>query len=330
MSLTVAVDAASGDGGLAPAAAAIRAVLRRETDLDILAVGPAEELRALLGETERATIVDAPEVISMSEPPLQTLRKRASSMFRTIEAVAEGRAGAALSAGNTGALMGMGRTQLKVLSGCRPAIASFVPCDRCRESFCMLDLGASTDRTAELLVSHAHLGAALHRAIKGSTRPRIALLNIGEESIKGDAELRAAGEQLQASDLNFIGNVEADALYAHHADVAVCDGFTGNIFLKTMEGLSGMVKHMMVDAFNANAMAQFSGLVARPVLNNLKRVMDKRKYNGAAILGLNGLVVKSHGNADAVAFEAALDFTVRQLRHDLVAAMRRELERTDS
>lgn len=327
MSLTIAVDAASGDGGSAPAAAAIKAVLAKDPRLEIVAYGPQAELERELGGVARAAVLDAPEVIAMDEPPLQALRRRGSSMFRAIEAVADGRAGAALSAGNTGALMGMARIQLKMMPGCgRPAIASFVPCDRCRSEFCMLDLGANTDRTAEMLVSFAHLGAALHRAIKPEVKdPRVALLNIGEESIKGGKEIQEAGEILAASGLNFIGNVEAGALYAHAADVVVCDGFTGNVFLKTMEGLSSMIKNMLVDAFAANPVAKVGALVSLPVLKGLKEVMDVRKYNGAAFLGLNGLVVKSHGNADAVAFEAALDFTAKQLRQDLVGTIRAEL-----
>ena len=322
MTTKIVVDAMSGDCGPQPAIAAIKAALATDAKLRVLVTGPASQLEPLLTGVDRVQVGDAPEVISMDDDPLAALRRRRSSMYQAVAAVAAGDAMAAVSAGNTGALMGMARTQLKMLGGyTRPAIASMVPCNRCSDFFCMLDLGANPDRSAQMLVDFAHMGDALHRAVTGTQKPTVGLLNIGAEVFKGGKDLMDAAALLEASELNFIGNVEANALYQKAADVVVCDGFTGNVFLKTMEGLSGMIKGMITDAFSANLAARLGALASMPVLSGLKEVMDARKYNGAAFLGLRGLVVKSHGNADEVAWSAALDFAIRQARMDLMGLM---------
>ena len=319
MAIIIAIDAMSGDRGPAIAVAAMKAATQEDSQLEILAVGIPKQLEPLVGEAPRIKILAASEVIAMTDEPLKSLRRRNSSMFKAVEAVRDGRAQGAVSAGNTGVLMGMARIQLKMIANYhRPAIASFIPCNRCNDSFCMLDLGANIDRTSAMLVSFAYLGNVLHRAVRGSENPRVALLNIGEESIKGSKEILEAGAILQNSALNFIGNIEANTLFENSADVVVCDGFTGNIFLKTMEGLSSMIKGMLHDAFSRNLVAKLGALASMPVLNDLKETMDARRYNGAALLGLRGLVVKSHGNADEVAFQAAIEFAVRQARQGLV------------
>ena len=315
----IAVDLMSGDRGIEPAVKAIKLALEQDTNLEILAVGPQKLSEEKLQGVERVSFLDAPEVIKMTDNPLTVLRKRNSSMFKAIEAVKEGKAQAAVSAGNTGALMGMAKIILKMQEGyTRPAIASFVPCNRCNDSFCILDLGANTDRNAEMLVSFAYLGDALHRSIHPKEKPRVGLLNIGEENIKGGQDILDANKELKDSNLNFIGNVEANNLYENIADVVVCDGFTGNVFLKTMEGLSSMIKGMITDAFSKNLLAKMGAIASLPVLNGLKEVMDVRKYNGGAFLGLQGLVVKSHGNADEIAFLSAIEFTVKQAKMNLI------------
>lgn len=322
MPTTIVVDAMSGDRGCAPALAASRQALAADPDLELLLAGPSEELAPQLEGLARASVLDAPEVIAMTDEPLRSLRRKRSSMYQAVAAVADGRAAAAISAGNTGALMGMARTQLKMLGGyARPAIASMVPCNRCTDQFVMLDLGANSDRSSQMLIDFAHLGEALYRATRGVARPSVGLLNIGAEVFKGGRDIIDAAAELNGAALNFVGNVEANALYAKAADVVVCDGFTGNVFLKTMEGLSGMIKGMISDAFAANLAARLGALASLPVLNGLKEVMDPRKYNGAAFLGLRGIVVKSHGDADEVAWRAALDFTIAQARMNLVGML---------
>ena len=319
MSTIVAIDAMSGDRGPGVAVEAMKVAVAEDDDLELIAVGASETLEPLLDGAQRISILDAKEVISMGDHPLHVLRRRESSMFKAVRAVASGEAAAAVSPGNTGALIGMGRIQLKMIKGhSRPAIGSFIPCNRCQSSFCMLDLGANVDRSAEMLVSFAHLGEALHRAVTHSDKPSIGLLNIGQESIKGDKEIIEAGEILAKSDLNFVGNVEANVIYEKVADVVVCDGFTGNVFLKTMEGISGMIKGMLSDAYSRDFIAKIGAVASMPVLKGLKEVMDSRRYNGGAILGLKGLLVKSHGNADEVAFKSAIEFTAKQARMDLV------------
>lgn len=321
--VTIAVDAMSGDLGHEVVVTAIKEVVATDSQIEIIAVGQQAVLQPLLNETEHVRIHDAPDVVKMDDKPLTSLRRRKSSMFQSIALVKEGEAAAALSCGNTGALMGMARIQLKMLEGySRPAIATFIPCVKCTDSFCMLDLGANVDRDADMLVDFAYLGDALFRAVREIERPRIGLLNIGEEQLKGGKELHEASVRLAASDLNFVGYVESNTLFDKPADVVVCDGFTGNVFLKSLEGLAGMIRGMLIDAYTANSFTKLAGLVSHPVLRGLKQTMDARQYNGAAFLGIRGIVIKSHGNADAVSLRAALEFTVKQARHDLIGMLK--------
>jgi glycerol-3-phosphate acyltransferase PlsX len=270
----------------------------------------------------------------MDEPPAQALRgKRNSSMRVAINLVKEGRADAAVSAGNTGALMAISRFVLKTLDGIdRPAIASALPNQR-GGATTMLDLGANVDSSAEHLLQFAVLGAALVSALEGKERPSIGLLNIGEEVIKGNEVVKQAAELLRASPLNFQGNVEGDDIFKGTTDVVVCDGFVGNVALKTSEGLAQMLAGMIKEEFTRGVFSKLSAAVAYPVLKRFKRRVDHRRYNGAALLGLRGIVIKSHGSADAYAFEQALgrgfDAARRQLLDRTIAAMAPIIEQLD-
>ena len=265
----------------------------------------------------------------MDEPPAGAIRKRDSSMRRALELVANRQADAMVSAGNTGALLGLGVLVLRLVVGAaRPAIASFVPNLRKPGDFsCMLDLGANVECDAEMLRQFGVMGAALARAVKGVSKPSVKLLNIGEEQFKGRDELKDAAAKLEKEpDLQFAGNMEGYDIYRGEADVIVCDGFTGNIALKVSEGLAAMLSRKIRRAFRQTPLAVACGIAAWPVLKKLREEMDHRKYNGAFLLGLRGLVVKSHGNADAEAFSAAIQFAAQTGHKDLVGVIARGLE----
>ena len=274
-------------------------------------------------------LCDAPAIVRMDEPPAGAIRKRDSSMRRALELAAAGQADAVVSAGNTGALLGLGVLKLRLVPGAaRPAIASFVPNLRKPGDFsCMLDLGANVECNAEMLRQFAVMGAALARAVKNISRPQVKLLNIGEEQFKGRDELKSAAEKMKTdSGFQFGGNMEGYDIYRGEADVIVCDGFTGNVALKVSEGLAVMLSRKIRNAFQAGPLAKLCGLAAWPVLKKLREEMDHRKYNGAFLLGLRGVVVKSHGNADAEAFAAAFQFAVQTGQEDVVGAIARALQ----
>ena len=314
MPRVVAVDAMSGDSGLVAAVAGMQIAIRNDSDLRLIAVGSSQKLKAELKASDRITIEDAEEIVTMDEHPARAARRRKTSMFRAIQMVTEQRAGSAVSAGNTGALMVIAKILLKMRKGYgRPAIGSYLPCQKCSNFFFMLDLGANLDRSSGMLVDFAHMGDERVRASGQISNPRVALLNIGTEQIKGGAEIAEADKLLRQSKLNYVGFTEGNRLFDGEADVVVCDGFTGNALLKALEGLTSMIKGMIVDSYRANLYCRFAGAVSLPVFRALKRSMDHRRYNGAAILGLNGLVVKSHGNADGIAFAAAIDMASRQI-----------------
>ncbi len=312
----------SGDRGAAVAVKGISLALAQDPNMHILAVGNEAQLKPLLAATDRVEIVHAEAVVAMSDNPLHAVRRRNTSLFRAVSLAAKGEAAAAVSAGNTGALMLTAKILLKMREPYRrPAIASLIPCAACTDTFTMLDLGANVDRNAEMLVDFAMMGDEFARAVKGTESPRIALLNIGTENIKGGQELLAADSLLRESKLNYVGFVEANALFDPAADqsaqphVVVCDGFAGNVFLKTIEGLSAMIKSMFSNAYRAHPYAQFAGWVSLPVINSLRSAMDARRYGGAAFLGLRGLVVKTHGNSDEVGFASTLEFAQRQVSY---------------
>jgi glycerol-3-phosphate acyltransferase PlsX len=268
---------------------------------------------------DRCRVYQASEVVAMDEPPANALRtKKDSSMRVAINLVKSGDADAAVSAGNTGALMAIARFVLKMLPDIeRPAICSMLPSMKGHTT--MLDLGANVDCTAEHLLQFAIMGSELVRSVEGRERPTVGLLNVGEEEIKGNEVVKRAAELLRESGLNFHGNVEGDDIYKGTVDVVVCDGFVGNIALKSSEGLARMIGTYLKDEFRRNAATRLAGMVALPVLNAFKRRMDPRMYNGATLLGLKGIVVKSHGSADAVSFRVAIQRAADEARGGVLA-----------
>ena len=330
MGLTVAVDAMGGDHGPEVTVAAAIRYVRRNPDVKILLVGRRDaietQLRGAKTIMDRLEVCDASEVVAMNEPPVQALRgKKNSSMRVAINLVKDGSASACVSAGNTGALMATARFVLKTLPGIdRPAICSALP--TAKGHTYVLDLGANVDCTAEHLLQFGIMGAMLASAIDGTERPSIGLLNIGAEDIKGDAVVKEAADLLRASKLNFYGNVEGDDIYKGTTDVVVCDGFVGNVALKTSEGLAKMLSGILKEEFGRNLFTKAAAVIASSVLNKIKARVDNRQYNGATLVGLKGVVVKSHGSADRYAFECAIDRAVREVRKGVLARISREIE----
>ncbi|HEY9107285.1 MAG TPA: phosphate acyltransferase PlsX [Roseateles sp.] len=312
----LAVDCMGGDHGPKVTLPACRAFLDKHPAAELILVGRPDELKAAAA-WPRCRIVEASEVVTMEDPIEVALRrKRDSSMRVAIQQLKADRDGnaplahACVSAGNTGALMAVARYLLKTLDGIdRPAIATVMPNQRGRFTT-VLDLGANVDCTAEHLLQFAVMGSALVSAVEGNENPSVGLLNIGEEAIKGSETIKQAGELLRAAggagQLNFFGNVEGNDIFKGTTDIVVCDGFVGNVMLKTSEGLATMMGAFIKEEFSRNLLAKAAALVALPVLKAFKHRVDHRRFNGAALLGLRGLVFKSHGSADAFAFEQAL------------------------
>ena len=318
MDITIAIDAMGGDHGPKVTVPAALAYLRKNPNDTVVLVGLPDAITAELGSfklpSSQLRIHAAAEVVGMDESPQLALRgKKDSSMRVAINLVKNGEAGACVSAGNTGALMATARYVLKTLPGIdRPAIASFLP--TVKGQVCMLDLGANTDCTADHLLQFALMGSALVTVLEHKDKPTVGLLNIGSEEIKGNEIVKNAGELLRNSDLNFYGNVEGDDIYKGTTDIVVCDGFVGNVALKTSEGLAHMVRSFLNAEFKKNIFTMLAGLIAMPVLNAFKRRVDSRRYNGASLLGLKGIVLKSHGSADKFAFLCALERAAEEAR----------------
>lgn len=319
--ITLSVDCMGGDHGPRVTLPACRQFLEKNPGAALLLVGLPASLAGF--SHPRATIVPASEVVAMDDPVEVALRrKKDSSMRVAIQQVKDGRAGVAVSAGNTGALMAIARYLLKTLDGIdRPAIAYPLPNAK-GGATTVLDLGANVDCSAEHLLQFAVMGSALASAMNHDDNPSVGLLNIGEEVIKGSEVIKKAGELLRsagnAGDLNFYGNVEGNDIYKGVVDIVVCDGFVGNVALKTSEGLAGMIGDFLKQEFSRSIFTKMAALVAYPVLKALKNRMDHRRYNGAALLGLRGLVFKSHGSADEVAFEQALNRAYDAARNNLL------------
>ena len=323
MDITVAIDAMGGDHGAHVTVPAALEVLRRDPEVNIVLVGLSEvveaELRARRAEANpRLRIHHAAEVVTMDDPPALALRnKKDSSMRVAINLVKSGEANACVSAGNTGALMAISRFVLKMLPGIeRPAIASVLPTLNGHTH--VLDLGANVDCTADHLLQFGVMGAMLVSAVEHKERPSVGLLNIGEEDIKGNEVVKRAAELLRASGLNFYGNVEGNDIYKGTTDVVVCDGFVGNVALKASEGLAKMIGELLKQEFKRNLLTKIAGLAATPVMNAFKKRLDPRRYNGASLLGLRGIVVKSHGGADIFAFEHAIEAAVEEVRNGVL------------
>lgn len=334
MSYTLAIDCMGGDHGPSVTLPACLAYLRRDTDCSLLLVGLKDVIDAELNRlgasgNPRLVVVHASEVVGMDEPPAQAMRgKKDSSMRVAIDLVKDGRAQAAVSAGNTGALMAISKFVLKTLPGIdRPAIASILP--TVKGHTYVLDLGANVDCTSEHLFQFGLMGAMLVSALEGRERPSVGLLNIGEEAIKGNEAVKGAAELLRASDLNFHGNVEGNDIYKGTTDVVVCDGFVGNVALKTSEGLAQMIGTFLREEFSRGPLRKLMYLVARPVIAAFRRRVDHRRYNGASLLGLRGVVVKSHGSSDAYGFEQAVARAADAVRNDLIARITDCMTRTE-
>ncbi len=330
MDITVAIDAMGGDHGPHVTVPAALAYLKRDAEVNIVLVGLAgvieAELQSLKASvTSRLRIQHASEVVTMDDPPALSLRnKKDSSMRVAINLVKTGEANACVSAGNTGALMAISRFVLKMLPGIeRPAIAGMMPTLNGHTH--VLDLGANVDCTANHLLQFAVMGAMLVSAVEHKESPTVGLLNIGEEDIKGNEVVKQAAELLRQSHLNFHGNVEGNDIYKGTTDVVVCDGFVGNVALKASEGLVQMLATFLRQEFKRNILTQLAGLIAYPVLSAFKKRLDHRRYNGASLLGLRGVVVKSHGSADSFAFQFAIERAVEEVRNGVLRRINEQM-----
>ncbi len=321
----------SGDLGAEVVVHAANAALKEHTDIRILLVGDQTEIEShvqrIVGNHERLSIVHASEVVEMTDAPVDAMRrKKDSSMRVTLNQIKNGDAHACVSAGNTGALMATAKFVLKMLPGIdRPAIITELPARG--GSLHMLDLGANTTCTADHLFQFAVMGSIVTEDITGIESPRVALLNIGDEDTKGHGTVKEAAAMLNASSLNYVGFIEGSQLFSGKADVVVTDGFTGNVALKTMEGTVGLAAHYLKRGFTRNIFAKLQALMAGPVLRRLRVEMDPRNYNGATLVGLNGIVIKSHGGADAYAFKHAIDTAVVEVHNQLPEQIGKLLQR---
>ncbi len=319
--ITIAVDCMGGDHGPDVTLPACRQFLEQHHDATLVLVGLPDRMNGF--SHPRARLVLASEVVTMDDTLETALRrKKDSSMRVAIQQVKDGVAQAAVSAGNTGALMAISRYILKTLDGIeRPAIAGQIP-NATGGATTVLDLGANVDCTAEHLLQFAVMGSALVSVLKEVDSPSVGLLNIGEEVIKGNEVIKKAGELLRTAaksgDLNFYGNVEGNDIFHGTVDIVVCDGFVGNVALKTSEGLAGMIGNFLKAEFSRNIFTKMAAIASYSVLSALKKRVDHRRYNGAALLGLRGLVFKSHGSADVMAFGNALSRAYDAARHDLL------------
>ena len=323
--ITIAVDCMGGDHGPKVTLPACRQFLDAHPDVNLILVGLPAALQNF--SHPRAVIVTASEVVEMDDPLEVALRKKKDSSMRiAVEQVKDAKAQAAVSAGNTGALMAISRYVLKTLDGIeRPAIAGQIP-NALGGATTMLDLGANVDCSAAHLLQFAVMGSALVSVLKNESSPTVGLLNIGEEAIKGNEAIKKAGELLRqaalSGDLNFYGNVEGNDIFKGTVDLVVCDGFVGNVALKTSEGLASMIGGFLRAEFSKNIFTKIAAIASYSVLTALKNRVDHRRYNGAALLGLRGLVFKSHGSADELAFSNALSRAYDAVKNDLLERVR--------
>jgi glycerol-3-phosphate acyltransferase PlsX len=314
--LTIAVDAMSGDHGAAVAIPAALDVLASTSDLRLIIVGRGEVVRPLVEgvDPSRCRVVEASEVVGMDEKPQDAVRRKKNSSMRVAVNLVKSRdAVACVSAGNTGALLATSRFVLGMVPGIdRPAIVSAVPATHGHTV--MLDLGANPDCSADHLVQFAVMGSVIASDLHGIERPRVGLLNIGEEDIKGTEELREAHRRLAGTPINYVGFVEGDLIFSGDVDVVVTDGFSGNVALKTMEGAARFIGSVMREEFSANPLRKLAAAAASPALRGLKDRLDPSAYNGASMVGLAGVVIKSHGGADRKAFASAVRVAMVEAR----------------
>ncbi len=327
----IALDAMGGDHGLSVVVPAALNALQQYPDIALILVGDESQINAALEQhkalpASNLRIHHASQVVQMDESPAVALKnKKDSSMRVAINLVKAGEANAAVSAGNTGALMATARFVLKTLPGIdRPAICTAIPSMHGHTH--MLDLGANVDSEAEHLYQFALMGSELVKAIDNKANPKVGLLNIGQEAIKGNEQVKAANALLQGCPLNYIGYVEGDDIYQGDVDVVVCDGFVGNVALKTSEGLAKMVSAQLKAGYSANLLTKLAALISMPVLTSFRRKFDPRRYNGASLLGLQGIVVKSHGGADSLAFANAIGIARSAVISDVPQRIHKQLE----
>jgi glycerol-3-phosphate acyltransferase PlsX len=331
---TIAVDAMGGDHGPAVVVPAALYSLQQYDDLRLILVGDQEILKQQLNalqarENERLQIQHASQQVAMDESPAMALRtKKDSSMRVAINLVKEGIAKACVSAGNTGALMATAKFVLKTPPGIdRPAIIYSMPTMQEGRSVRLLDLGANVDSQAEHLLQFAIMGSILAEAVDNIKTPSVGLLNIGKEDIKGNEQVKLAAQLfLQTQSINYIGYIEGDEIYKGVADVVVCDGFVGNVALKVTEGVAKMITHYMKNAFNRNWLTRLSGLAALHVLKSFAKQIDPSRYNGASLVGLQGIVIKSHGGANKVAFANAIKEARLEAKKNVPQLIRDQME----
>ena len=328
---SIAIDAMGGDEGPKVTIPASLDALTKYPYLHIILVGDQSMIELLLKKYDaidhpRISIHGTTEVVQMDESPQSALKnKKNSSMRVAINLVKDGEAEACVSAGNTGALMATARFVLKTLKGIdRPAIASNLPNQK--GMTCMLDLGANADCTADQLLQFAVMGSMLTTALTKNKKPSIGLLNIGSEEMKGNEVVKEAANLLKKSHLNFYGNVEGNDIFKGTTDVVVCDGFVGNVALKTTEGLAQMMGRFLLEEFKRNWLTKLMGFFSIPVLKAFKRRLDPRRYNGASFLGLNGIVIKSHGGTDAYGFRYAIDTAIEEVDSKIIQKIRKQLD----
>lgn len=327
MAIVLAVDAMGGDHGVHITVPACLRFLSETSDVNIILVGDSDTIYKQLGDklsvyADRIDVIHSTQVVGMDEAPQSAMRsKRDSSMRLAINSIKEGKSDAVVSAGNTGALMAIARYVLRTMDGIdRPAIAKLMP--TINGEVCMLDLGANVECAPEHYLQFGVMGAQLMRGVTGKQSPSVGVLNIGSEEIKGNETVKKASELLRQTNLNFYGNVEGDDIFKGIVDVVVTDGFTGNISLKTTEGVAKMIASFLKEEFTRNWLTKLIALMSYPVLKKLKQRVDPRKYNGAVLLGLNGLVVKSHGGADSDGFYYALLQAYHEVQAGVIGLLR--------
>jgi glycerol-3-phosphate acyltransferase PlsX len=323
-SITIALDVMSGDNGPAPAILGSIKTLQSIDDLRVDLVGDQDIINQTLESIdmslrERITIIHTKEFIKMDEDILSAIRnKKQSSMRLSINRVKNNEAHACVSAGNTGALMSLSKIILKTIDGIdRPAICTSLPTKK--KFMQVLDLGANIECNAQNLYQFAVMGSSVVKSLEISDNPRVGLLNIGAEEFKGKDEIKLAADLLNKSNINYVGFVEGNGMFSGDYDVIVTDGFTGNIALKSIEGVAGMIKHFIKSEYNKNLYNKLSAIVSLPVMKGVKKKMDPRVYNGASFLGLNGIVIKSHGSADDFSYSNAIQTAYYESKNNLLA-----------
>lgn len=332
MTLRIALDAMSGDHGPSIVIPAAAKILAEFDNVELIVVGDEKVITPLINQQstkiqQSFSVRHATQVVEMDELPSRALRyKKDSSMRVAINLVKQGEADACVSAGNTGALMATARYVLKTLPGIdRPAIISAIP-NMEETTTHVLDLGANIDTSAEHLFQFAVMGSVLTEAVDNLANPRIGLLNIGEEEIKGNEQIKDAAKRLNAiSGINYIGFVEGDDINKGTVDVVVCDGFVGNVSLKTTEGVAKMISHYVKQSFNQNWLTRLAALICLPILKNIRNKIDPRRYNGASLLGLRGIVIKSHGSADVLSFSYAIREAIIEVQKNVPSKISQQL-----